>query len=169
MIIKAVRGNIILMIGPENIDAIQNAANGIGPMGRGIAGALKRAGGNDIEVQAIKVCTALDPRPGSAYFTTAGTLKLKHIIHAVTMKYPGGDTSIKNIIDAFTASLNLAEKLGIKRMGCTALGTGIGGLDPREVAEAMYPVAKKFEIEIVFVDYDEAFIDRINELIKEEA
>jgi len=163
------KGNLLESIEKHSIDGIMNAANGRGPMGKGIAGAIKQYGGQEIQDDAYKVCNMLDPQPGEAYSTISGKLKDKgvlRIIHAVTMKNPAGRTSLEVVKSAFQTALELAQKEGITRLGCTALGTGVGGLSAEEVAETMYPIAIKFsdEVDIVFIDINEKFIDKLKEL-----
>lgn len=73
----------------QQADAIVNPANSQLTMGGGAAGAIKRAGGNEIECQAIKRA----PIPvGKAVATTAGRLKAKYVIHALTMQRPAMST-----------------------------------------------------------------------------
>lgn len=163
MIAKAKVGNLLKEIDNEKLDGIMNAANGIGPMGAGIAGAIKRYGGDAIQRDAFEVCKKQDPKQGQAYSTIPGTLKVKRIIHAVTMKQPGGSSSIEVITKAFQSALILAKIEGITRLGCTALGTGIGGLSDTAVAKAMAAVAKLSTINVVFVDFHEEFIEAIKE------
>jgi O-acetyl-ADP-ribose deacetylase (regulator of RNase III) len=161
------KGNLLESIEKYSLDGIQNAANGKGPLGRGIAGAIKQYGGQEIQDDAYKVCSMLDPQPGEAYSTISGKLKDKgvlRIIHAVTMKQPGGRTSLEVVKSAFQSALELAKKEGITRLGCTALGTGVGGLPPDAVAEAMYAIASTDEVDIVFIDINEKFIDKMKEL-----
>lgn len=68
-------------------DAIVNPANSYGYMGGGVAGVIKRAGGEEIEREAIKKA----PIPvGSAVITTAGRLPFKGVIHAPTMEETKG-------------------------------------------------------------------------------
>lgn len=58
------------------VDAIVNAANDRLRMGRGVAGAIKRKGGQIIEDEAVRQ----GPIPvGEAVVTTAGTLKAKYV------------------------------------------------------------------------------------------
>jgi O-acetyl-ADP-ribose deacetylase len=164
--IKAFVGDLLSELENEKIDGIQNAANGIGPMGRGIAGAIKREGGQEIQDNAFIVCHVLKPKAGQAYSTIAGRLEdkgIKKIIHAVTMKEPGGFTSLEICAAAFRAALQKAKEEGITRLGCTALGTGVGRLNPEKVAEVMIVIAKEEEkLDIVFIDHDKIFIDAIN-------
>src|SRR5438876_4074352 len=64
------------------VDAIANAANDRLWMGAGVAGALKRSGGDEIEREAM----ALGPIPlGSAVATTAGNLPASWVVHGAVM------------------------------------------------------------------------------------
>jgi O-acetyl-ADP-ribose deacetylase (regulator of RNase III) len=171
MIIDAVLGDLFDYIEEYKIDGIMNAANGIGMMGRGIAGAIKKQGGDIIQTEAFKVCKNLNPQAGQAYVTSSGKLAdrgIKKIIHAVTMKEPGGATSIDIIKKAFRNAIGLAIKEDISVLACTALGTGVGQLDYEEVASAMFLALKELPIftpiHMFLVDYNNKFIDRINEL-----
>jgi len=164
MIVKIFVGNLLEEIENLQLDGIMNAANGKGPMGRGIAGAIKEYGGKVIQTDAYRICKELDPQPGQTYSTISGKLKergIQRIIHAVTMKQPGGITSYEICKNAFISALKLAKEEGIKRLGCTALGTGVGGLDPCEIAKVMKPIAEKSEIEVIFCDFDKIFIDQL--------
>lgn len=158
-------GNLLDEIENYQINGLMNAANCRGPMGRGIAGAIKRAGGNSIQFDAFSVCRVLNPKPGQAYSTTSGSLKqrgIKRIIHAGTMAQPGGITSYEVVECAFNAALDLAKKEKITKIGCTALGTGVGGLDSMEVGRIMAAIAKEEkDIDIVFIDFDEKFIEEV--------
>lgn len=70
-------------------DALVNAANDGLWMGGGVAGALKRAGGEEIEREAI----ALRPIPlGSAVATGAGRLGARWVIHGAVMGQACGRT-----------------------------------------------------------------------------
>ena len=168
--IKALVGDIFDQIETYSIEGIVNAANGIGPMGRGIAGAIKMHGGACIQGDAYRVCSRENPKPGDAYSTIAGCLEgrgIKRIIHACTMKQPSGYTDYKIVNSAFKSALALAKAEGITCMGVTALGTGVGKLDPRLVANEMVDalVDSDTDIDIVFCDYSVDFIDEIKKLL----
>jgi O-acetyl-ADP-ribose deacetylase len=123
-------------------DAIVNAANNHLWMGSGVAGAIKRAGGQEIEVEAVsKGPIAV----GEAIVTGAGLLPQKHIIHAAAM---GQDlqTDDEKIHRATRNALLRAEELGLNSIDFPALGTGVGGFPPKIAATIMINVAKKFLI-----------------------
>src|SRR4051812_17177253 len=105
-------------------DAIANAANDHLWMGAGVAGALKRAGGEEIEREAM----ALGPIPvGTAVATGAGRLRARHVVHGAVM---GQDLRTSpELVDATTrACLALADELGCASLALPAFGTGVGGL-----------------------------------------
>jgi len=115
------------------LDAVVNAANNRLWMGGGVAGALKRAGGQEIEAEAVKK----GPIPiGEATVTGAGKLKARYIIHAAVM---GQDlrTDTTKIRQATRNSLLRADELGIKSIAFPALGTGVGGFPLDECARIM--------------------------------
>ncbi len=117
----------------ETTDAIVNAANNHLWMGSGVAGAIKRKGGQQIEKEAV----AKGPIPiGGAVETTAGDLPIKYVIHAAAM---GQDlqTDATKISEATCHSLQIASKLGLESIAFPALGTGVGGFDADDAAEIM--------------------------------
>ena len=139
------------------LDALVNAANNRLWMGGGVAGALKRAGGKEIEAEAVKK----GPIPiGEVAVTGAGKLKAKYIIHAAVM---GQDlkTDAEKIRQATINSLLRGDELGIKSIAFPALGTGVGGFRLDECARLMISQvrqysARKIGLErVVFVLYDE--------------
>src|ERR671934_965667 len=65
-----------------DVDAIASAANNRLWMGAGVAGAIKRVGGEEIEREAV----AQGPiEVGDAVATGAGRLKARHVIHGAVM------------------------------------------------------------------------------------
>ncbi|HEX74510.1 MAG TPA: macro domain-containing protein [Dehalococcoidia bacterium] len=115
------------------LDALVNAANNGLWMGGGVAGAIRRAGGKEIEDEAVKK----GPIPiGEAIVTGACKLKTKYIIHAAVM---GQDlkTDAEYIRQATKNSLLRADELGIKSIAFPALGTGVGGFPIDECARIM--------------------------------
>ncbi len=121
-------------------DAIVNAANNHFWMGGGVAGAIKRRGGPEIEQEAMRQ----GPRPvGEAIITSGGNLKAKYVIHAAVM---GQDlqTDASKILSATRSSLQLAESYKMGSIAFPALGTGVGGFPLSEAAEIMVGTAHNF-------------------------
>jgi O-acetyl-ADP-ribose deacetylase (regulator of RNase III) len=141
-------------------DAIVNAANSALWMGGGVAGAIKRAGGQGIEDEAIRQA----PLPvGEAVVTGAGSLKARYVIHAAVMA-TDLMTDAEKIRNATRSSLQRAEELGIKCIAFPALGTGVGRFPYGEAAEIMISTVSEHLAggsgleEVIFALYDgEAF------------
>lgn len=152
---KAVAGDIT----KAKADVIVNAANGIGPMGGGVAFALKRAGGNVIEQEAIKACKEENPQVGDVYITTAGKLDAKYMFHAVTMKYPAEPSTIEIVTKCLKSLLKKAREKDVKSMVIPALATGVGKVPKKDVAKAFKEILGKIEdIDITVMDINEDFI-----------
>ncbi len=137
MRIEVVRGDIT----KAEVEAIVNAANNHFWMGDGVAGAIKSAGGEIIEREAVAKGPA---NPGQSIHTTAGNLPYKLIVHAAVM---GQDlrTSAKLIRQATVSSLNLADELGIKSLAIPAFGTGVGNFPMKACANLMVATVSGFQ------------------------
>jgi O-acetyl-ADP-ribose deacetylase len=124
-----------------DVDAIANAANDRLWMGAGVAGAIKRAGGEEIEREAV----ALGPIPlGEAVATGAGRLHARHVIHGAVM---GQDlTTNAGLVARTTRScLEVADELGARSLALPAFGTGVGGFPLDECARVMVAEALAFQ------------------------
>ncbi len=137
-------------------EAIANAANNHLWMGSGVAGAIKRKGGIEIEKDAMSKGPI---KVGQAVESTAGRLPYKYIIHAAGM---GQDLQTdENIVYEVTKnSLLLADKLKLKSIAFPAIGTGVGGLSIETCAEkmikAVHDISDKFQSleQVQFVLFD---------------
>jgi O-acetyl-ADP-ribose deacetylase (regulator of RNase III) len=134
--LQVVAGDITLL----EVDAIANAANNRLWMGAGVAGAIKRAGGEEIEREAV----AKGPiEVGDAVATGAGRLKARYVIHGAVM---GQDlrTSAGAIERATRRCLEVADELGCRSLALPAFGTGVGGFPLEECARIMVAAARAF-------------------------
>jgi O-acetyl-ADP-ribose deacetylase (regulator of RNase III) len=123
------------------VDAIANAANTQLRHGGGVAGAISRAGGPEVQRESDeRAPIAL----GDAVETTAGDMPARWVIHAATMEL-GGPTSTDIIERATRSSLAKAEELGCSSLALVAFGTGVGGFPLDEAARVMVGVAKEHE------------------------
>jgi O-acetyl-ADP-ribose deacetylase (regulator of RNase III) len=123
------------------VDAIANAANTQLRHGGGVAGAISRAGGPEVQRESDeRAPIAL----GDAVETTAGDMPARWVIHAATMEL-GGPTSADIIERATHSSLAKAEELGCSSLALVAFGTGVGGFSLDEAARVMVGVAKEHE------------------------
>ena len=127
--IVIVKGDITLYEG----DAVVNAANNEFWMGSGVAGAIKRKGGEAIESEAMAGGPAL---PGDIRVTGAGHLGVRFVLHAAVMAQDLV-TSESFIRLATRNALSKAEEIGAGRIAFPALGTGVGGFPVPDCARAM--------------------------------
>ena len=122
------------------IDVLVNPANSQLIMGGGVAGAILRTGGDQIQNEALKKA----PIPvGKAIATTAGKLKAKYVIHAPTMTRPAMATNKENVKLATRAALECARQLNAKSVAFPGMGTGVGGLNLEEATDVMIAEIKK--------------------------
>lgn len=114
-------------------DAIVNAANAQLILGGGVAGAIKRKGGPEIQKECNKIGGTF---VGGAVITTGGNLKAKHVIHAVGPRMGEGneDQKLKN---ATLSSLKLADQNRLKSIAFPAISTGIFGFPIQRCARIM--------------------------------
>ena len=133
------------------VDAIVNAANTDLVLGAGVAGAIRRKGGDIIDEEGQRQAPI---RLGEAAVTTAGRLPNKFVIHAAAMGYraeddlvpkkPGTDSSAEIIRNATLASLRRAEELKLRSIAFPALATGVAGFPVDECAETMIGAARDY-------------------------
>jgi O-acetyl-ADP-ribose deacetylase len=113
------------------VDAIANAANTRLAHGGGVAGAIARAGGPEVQRESDRRAPI---GLGAAVETTAGKMPARWVIHAATMEL-GGPTSADIIRRATGSTLWKAEELGARSLALVAFGTGVGGFPLGEAAE----------------------------------
>jgi O-acetyl-ADP-ribose deacetylase (regulator of RNase III) len=114
-------------------DAIVNAANNDLVLGAGVAGAIRRKGGDAIQ----RECDSIGSIPvGYAAITTGGKLKARFVIHAASMQL-GGKTSADTLRHSTAHSLRIADERALKSIAFPAVGTGIAGFPLKECAEIM--------------------------------
>ena len=114
-------------------DAIVNAANNDLILGGGVAGAIRRKGGDEIQ----RECYAIGSIPvGYAAISTGGKLKAKYVIHAASMEL-GGRTSAEALRRSTAHALRIAADRALKSIALPAIGTGIAGFPMEECAEIM--------------------------------
>jgi O-acetyl-ADP-ribose deacetylase (regulator of RNase III) len=152
--IQFLKGDITEMA----VDAIVNAANTDLVMAEGVAGAIRRKGGERIE----EACNEIAPiRLGEAAVTTAGNLKAFYVIHAASMQ-PGGKTTAESLRLAMHNTLLRAEEKALKSLAFPALGAGAAGFPMEECArimltEVLQHLKSRSSLEqIYFVLFDDA-------------
>ena len=128
----------------ENVDAIVNAANSYLSHGGGVAGAIARAGGEEIRIQSREWVAKNGKVPvGDVAVTSAGKLNAKYIIHAVGPRWGEGDED-KKLRSAVRNSLERAAELGCKSISIPAISTGIFGFPKERGVKIILDEAEKF-------------------------
>jgi O-acetyl-ADP-ribose deacetylase len=122
-----------------DVDAIANAANTQLKHGGGVAAAIARAGGPQVQRESNeKAPIGL----GEAVETTAGDMPARYVIHAATMEL-GGPTSAEVIERATRATLAKADELGCRSLALVAFGTGVGGFPLEDAARLMVAAVRE--------------------------
>jgi O-acetyl-ADP-ribose deacetylase len=117
-----------------DVDAIVNAANNDLILGAGVAGAIRRKGGEAIQ----RECDDIGSIPvGYAVITGGGKLKARHVIHAASMSLGGMRTTAKTLRTSTAHSLRLAAERNLKSIAFPAVGTGVSGFPMDECAQIM--------------------------------
>src|SRR5208283_1307673 len=109
-----------------DVDAIVNAANNDLILGGGVAGAIRRKGGDEIQHE----CDEFGSIPvGYAAITTGGKLKARYVIRTAT--------TAKSLATSTAHSLRLAADRKLKSIAFPAVGTGVSGFPMDECARIM--------------------------------
>ncbi len=127
-----VRGDIL----NESVDAIVNAANTHLAHGGGVAGAIARAAGPELQEASRRVA----PVPtGQAVATSAGRLPMKAVIHAVGPIYTAHDpaSAAQLLRSAVQSALTVASDSGYTSIAFPAISSGIFGYPIQDCAEVM--------------------------------
>ncbi len=152
-----------------DVDAIVNAANNDLQLGGGVAAAIRRKGGPEIQAE----CDEIGTIPvGGAAITSGGKLKARHVIHAASMQL-GGRTSAQSLRSSTAHSLRIAAQNGLKSIAFPAVGTGIAGFPLRDCAEIMLRESAKHLAgatpveKIFFVLFDREALDVFEQVFSE--
>ncbi len=150
------------------VDAIVNAANSDLQMGGGVAGSIRRAGGESIQAE----CDRIGGTPvGTAVVTGAGELPARHVIHAVGPIMGEGDEDRK-LENATRSSLALADKHKLRSVALPAISSGIFGYPVDRCARKMLSTTVDYlskgghSLEkVVFCLYDERTFAEFSETL----
>jgi O-acetyl-ADP-ribose deacetylase (regulator of RNase III) len=131
--IELIKGDITEM----DTDAIVNAANEQMTHGGGVAAAIARRGGPDIQKESDAwVAKHGRVETGAAAITGGGRLKARYVIHAVGPVMGSGDED-KKLRSATKAALGIAESHQLSSITFPAISTGIFGYPVDRCAHVM--------------------------------
>lgn len=140
--IKLIHGDITL----ETVDAIVNAANSRLAHGGGVAAAIARRGGPEVQRESDRWVAQHGPVPtGGVAMTGAGQLPSKVVIHAVGPVWRGGQANEESELrSAVWESLLLADRHGFVSIALPAISAGIFGFPVERCAQILLKTAKEF-------------------------
>lgn len=128
-ILELVEGDITEM----DTDAIVNAANDRLILGGGVAGAIRKKGGPQIQAECDKIGGIF---VGGAVITGGGNLKAKYVIHAVGPRMGEGDEDEK-LRNATVNTLKVADENNLESISFCAISAGIFGFPIERCAAIM--------------------------------
>jgi O-acetyl-ADP-ribose deacetylase (regulator of RNase III) len=128
----------------ESVDAIVNAANAQLQHGGGVAGAISRGGGPQIQAESDAWVRQHGPVTHSKpAYTGAGNLSCRYVIHTVGPVWGEGDEDNK-LTMAVSSSLRLGDRLGLDSMALPAISTGIFGFPKERAAELILSAIQEY-------------------------
>ncbi|MFP8889177.1 macro domain-containing protein [Natrialbaceae archaeon A-CW2] len=130
-------------IAAQEADALVNAAGTSLQMGSGVAGALKRRAGPEINEEAVSK-GPIDL--GGVAVTDAYDLEAEYVIHAAAMPHYGdGNATETSIREATRNSLERADELDCRSLVLPALGCGVAGFALERGAEIVGETIAEYE------------------------
>jgi O-acetyl-ADP-ribose deacetylase (regulator of RNase III) len=150
-------------IASTSADALVNAAGTSLRMGSGVAGALRRAAGDELNEAAM----AKGPVDlGAVAVTDAYDLDADYVIHAAAMPHYGdGRATAESIRDATRNALVAADERGCSSLVVPALGCGVAGFDLAEGARIICETIAAYEptslSDVRFIAYSDDEYDTI--------
>lgn len=116
----------------DDLGAVVNAANAQLLRGGGVAGAIHKAAGPELEEE----CRPLAPiSPGEAVVTAAYNLPNEYVIHTLGPVYGKDKPEAELLAECYRNSLARAEAMKVTSIGFPALSTGAFGYPMEEAAK----------------------------------
>ncbi|MFB6081922.1 MAG: macro domain-containing protein [Halanaeroarchaeum sp.] len=132
-------------IADRSADCLVNAAGTSLRMGSGVAGALRRAAGEELNEAAM----AQGPVDlGAVAVTDAYGLDAEYVVHAAAMPHYGdGQATAESIREATRNALAAADERGCESLVIPALGCGVAGFDLEDGARIICETIADYEPE----------------------
>ncbi|MDB5538772.1 MAG: Appr-p processing domain protein [Devosia sp.] len=126
--IKFEQGNLL----EANVDTLVNTVNCVGIMGRGVALQFKNAYPDNFAAYK-RACDLDQVQPGRMFVFETGQFNPRYIINFPTKRHWKGKSRMEDIDSGLVAMVEEIRKRKIKSIALPPLGSGLGGLDWREV------------------------------------
>ncbi|MDH3500456.1 MAG: macro domain-containing protein [Acidimicrobiia bacterium] len=157
----------------QDVDAVVNAANEYLQHGGGVAAAIVRSGGHEIQQESDEWVREHGPvTPGSAAVTSAGAMPARWVIHVVGPRFDPAQDNAGLLNQAVVAALDAAAGVGAQSVALPAISAGIFGYPPEEAALVIVAAATGWVhthgrgiTEIRFVAFDDAMAARFEDAL----
>ncbi len=127
--IEIIQGDITML----DVETIVNPANNQLMHLGGLALLISKRGGQIIQQESKKIGHV---PTGSAVITSGGSLKAKHVIHAVGPRYKDGKSGeAEKLASAVKSALDIASKKKLKSVAMHAISCGIFGYPVNDAAK----------------------------------
>ncbi|XP_041635605.1 protein mono-ADP-ribosyltransferase PARP14-like [Cheilinus undulatus] len=130
----------------QEADALVNAANENLDHCGGVAAALSRAGGPEVQRESSALVKSFGKIPtGEVAITTGGNLKCKALVHAVGPLGGGSDGKERALLEkAVHSALDLSESRGFQSIAIPCISSGAFGVPVKVCAQAIVTAVKEF-------------------------
>ena len=156
-------------IAQQSATALVNAAGTSLQMGSGVAGALRRAGGDSLDEAAVERGPV---DLGEVAVTDAFDLDAQYVVHAAAMPHYGdGEATAESIRAATRNALAAADERGCESLVIPALGCGVAGFDLTEGARIIPEEILEFDPDslrdVRFIAYADDEYDTVGRVASE--
>jgi O-acetyl-ADP-ribose deacetylase (regulator of RNase III) len=153
-------------IATQSADVLVNAAGTSLRMGSGVAGALRRGAGEEIDEAAVEQGPV---ELGEVAVTDAYDLEAEHVVHAAARPHYGdGEATATSIANATRNALETADELGATSLVIPALGCGVAGFDLETGARIICETITSYEPEgfsdVEFIAYSDEEYETVREV-----
>ena len=156
-------------IAQQEADALVNAAGTSLRMGSGVAGALRRAAGEELNDEAMSKGPV---DLGTVAVTDAYDLDADWVVHAAAMPHYGdGQATAESVRDATRNALEAADDRDAESLVIPALGCGVAGFELRDGARIICEEILAYEPEsledVRFVAYSDEEYEAVRSVADE--
>jgi O-acetyl-ADP-ribose deacetylase (regulator of RNase III) len=150
------------------VDAIVNAANAELVPGGGVDGAIRRAGGPELNAELVRIGYCA---PGWAIVTPGYRLPARFVIHTVASIWRGGDAEEERLLSScYSRALKLTEENDIVSVAFPAIGTGAYGWPAKRASELAFDavtqhLARGGKQQVIFCCFNAEDRERYSKLI----
>lgn len=124
----------------KDIDAVVNAANAQLKIGGGVAGAIHRAAGPELEEETRSMAPI---KPGEAVISGGHNLPNEYIIHCLGPVYGQDKPEDKLLANCYKNALHLAEENQISGIAFPSISTGAFGYPMKDAAKVAFETIKE--------------------------